>query len=116
MRRLLDVLRQDEPAYAPQPQLLDIRDLVAAARETGADVELVEEGPLEDVPPGVALTAYRITQEALTNVRKHAGPVPTCVRVRAGEGTLEVEVANDPGTPSASATGSGHGLIGMSAT
>jgi signal transduction histidine kinase len=113
MRRLLDVLRDDDATYAPQPHLSSIRELVSSAREAGQEIELHEEGELDAVPAGVALSAYRIVQEALTNVRKHAGPVAIRVNLRNDGRRLDLEVENEPGTPRDSATGTGHGLIGM---
>jgi signal transduction histidine kinase len=66
------------------------------------------------VPAAVSLAAYRIVQESLTNVRRHAGPASTRVAVRFDDGALEVEVANAAGRPDPGAgRGSGHGLIGM---
>jgi signal transduction histidine kinase len=113
LRRLLDVLREDEPQYVPQPQLASIGELVATAREAGQEVELVELGELDAVSTGVALSAYRIVQEALTNVRKHAGDVPTRVSVRSDGRRLDVEIVNAAGGSAADVNGSGHGLIGM---
>jgi signal transduction histidine kinase len=113
MRRLLDVLRENEPTYTPQPQLASIHELVAAARETGQEIELHEHGELANLPAGVALSAYRIVQEALTNVRKHAGPAATRVTVENDGTQLRIEIANAAGTPTAAANGSGHGLIGI---
>jgi signal transduction histidine kinase len=118
MRRLLTVLRSDDeaPGLTPQPGLAAVADLVAQTREGGIPVTLREEGVREAVPAGVDLSAYRIVQEALTNVRKHAGAVPTEVLVRYAPGELVVEVSNDDGgaTPAAVNGGvGGHGLPGM---
>jgi signal transduction histidine kinase len=112
MRRLLEVLREDEPVYVPQPGLARVGELVEEARSTGLPVELVEEGDSETVPAGIDLAAYRILQEALTNVRKHAGPVQTRVHVRSGPARIELEVVNEPGS-TGNGGGSGRGLIGM---
>jgi signal transduction histidine kinase len=118
MRRLLTVLREtdDEPGLAPQPGLDAVPDLVARARDSGLPVTLHEEGLRDDVPAGVDLSAYRIVQEALTNVRKHAGAVPTEVVVRYGPREVVVGVTNDVGAPADGldrSSGDGRGLPGM---
>jgi len=113
LRRLLDVLREEDAAYAPQPGLARLNELVAEARSSGLDVELVHSGDVRELPAGLDLTAYRIVQEALTNVRKHAGPVATRVVLHQTDEALEVEVVNAPGTKSPNGTPGGHGLIGM---
>jgi signal transduction histidine kinase len=113
MRRLLDVLREDEASYAPQPTLAGLERLVEEVRATGVPVELVREGPDGDLPAGIDLAAYRIVQEALTNVRRHAGGAPTRVRVRRADGSVEVEVVNDAPTAPGEGPGGGHGLVGM---
>jgi signal transduction histidine kinase len=75
MRALLGVLRQDDDRpLAPQPDADTIPDLIEQARASGQDVGLEIRGRARKLPPGVALAAYRIVQESLTNVRKHAGP------------------------------------------
>ncbi len=113
LRRLLDVLREEDAAYAPQPGLARLDDLVAEARGAGLDVELVHSGDVRELPPGLDLTAYRIVQEALTNVRKHAGPVATRVVLHQTDDALDVEVVNASGARPANGTPGGHGLIGM---
>jgi signal transduction histidine kinase len=114
MRRLLDVLREDEPTYEPTPELTDLDDLVAGARDAGLPVELQREGDFDGLPAGISLAVYRLVQESLTNVRKHAGPVPTRVLVRRSPAEVEVVVQNQRGAPTdASTNGSGHGLLGM---
>ena len=119
MRRVLEVLRTDEPRYAPQPGLSRLSDLLDEARGAGLPVELVEEGDRLELPPGLDLVAFRVVQESLTNVRRHAAGAPTRVLVRYGAEALELEVANapSPGAESngtgASSSGGGHGLIGM---
>ena len=84
MRRLLGLLRDGDTGVAPQPGLDDVRHLVDEARAAGTrvDADLPPEGT--EVPDGVALAAYRIVQEALTNVRKHAGPGRDRGRARGG--------------------------------
>ena len=115
LRRLLGTLRQDDPrpdgSLSPQPGDAEVASLVGSVREAGLAVELVVEGTPRPLPAAVALSAYRIVQEALTNVLKHAGPAAATVSLRYGERQLEVRVADDGlgGEPD----GDGHGLLGM---
>lgn len=120
LRHLLDVLRPEtEPdTLGPQPLLADVRHLVETMAEAGLDVTLT----MDDAPAGLAarvdLSAYRIVQEALTNVIRHAGPgTPTEVRIRtvragAGGDRMQIEVL-DRGEGAAVVRGSGHGIVGM---
>jgi signal transduction histidine kinase len=114
MRRLLGMLRVgDEPAaHAPQPTLAELDGLVSQVREAGLHVELQVEGEPTTVPPGVGVSAYRIVQEALTNVLKHAGPAQARVIVRYASRELELEIADDGRGPR-EAGDPGHGLLGM---
>jgi len=113
MRRLFTLLRSGAPSdLAPQPTLAELDALVDQVREAGLPVDLRIEGEPDGVSPGVALCAYRIVQEALTNVIKHAGPARASVLVRYSSDSLELEVTDDGrGTPNGS--GLGHGLTGM---
>jgi signal transduction histidine kinase len=127
MRRLLAVLRdtEDEPSgrSAPQPSLVNLEQLVEQVRAAGLVVELAVTGERSDpdipVPPGVDLSAYRIVQEALTNVLKHAGPTATArVEVDYGPDSLRVTVLDDGVGPldasgAPESDGSGHGLVGI---
>jgi signal transduction histidine kinase len=113
MRHLLDVLRTDDADYAPQPGLGRLQELVAETRSAGLPVELAEVGVRPHLSPGLDVAAFRIIQESLTNVRKHAGDVPTRVRLRYGRGWLELEVENEPGRAVAASNGSRRGLVGM---
>jgi signal transduction histidine kinase len=114
MRRLVGMLRSDEgDPRAPQPGLCDLPALVAQVRDGGLPVELDVQGERRTLPAGIELSAYRIVQEALTNVLKHAGEARASVQVRYGRTSLELEVADD-GTGGASpVAGGGHGLVGM---
>ena len=100
MRRMLSLLRTGEPTgVAPQPGTAQLEDLVAEAREAGLPVSLSvtgsATGPL-DPSAGLGLTVYRLVQEALTNARRHAGPVSRVdVRVTRTRDRLEVEVLDD---------------------
>jgi signal transduction histidine kinase len=115
MRRLLDVLRTDEPGYVPQAGLARLPDLLEETRVAGVPVELVERGERPRLAPGLDLVAFRVVQESLTNVRKHAPGARTRVQFRYGPKTLELEVVNEAAQTPTSANGgrAGHGLIGM---
>ncbi|GLZ41952.1 histidine kinase [Actinokineospora sp. NBRC 105648] len=109
-RRVLGVLR-DGPGDALG--IDDIPALVDRVRAGGLDVRLAMRPPPGPVDPGLGLVAYRIVQEGLTNVLKHAGPAASAeVALRWGPGRLEIEVADDGPAPSAPAT-PGYGVRGM---
>jgi signal transduction histidine kinase len=117
MRRLLGVLRaQDEAAeLSPQPGLDQLLQLADAARVAGANVQLRVEGEPIPLSPGVDLAAFRIVQEAMTNVRKHADSANINVLVRYANGHLELHV-DDDGSGKPGRNGSregGYGLAGM---
>jgi signal transduction histidine kinase len=117
LRRLLGLLRRtEEPmALTPQPGLDQLDDLLATARDAGLQVEVDVTGDRSPLPPGLDLTAYRIVQEALTNVLKHADARCVKVGVAFQRNQLELEVSDD-GAPSDArpvTEGGGHGLIGM---
>ncbi len=117
MRRLLGVLRNDdEAARAPQPQIDEIDEMITTARHAGMTVEYAPAGALDSVPPGVALSAYRIVQEALTNARRHAPGAAVTVELVRNEDALRLEVINGPGltaVPADGDAGLGQGLTGM---
>jgi signal transduction histidine kinase len=118
MHRTLALMRRDGAGgdRAPQPTLANLDGLLEQARSAGVAVELAIDGEPRALPAGVELSAYRIVQEALTNVIKHAGPARTSVRVRYGDEALELEVVDDgPGPDPAQAAlpASGHGVVGM---
>jgi signal transduction histidine kinase len=124
MRRLLGVLRDDGGArsHAPAPGLTDVARLVDDVRATGMPVTLHVEGTADCVHHGVELSAYRVVQEALTNVIKHAGtPTRVDVTLRHLPGALAVEIVDDgrglaarpPRVGESAADGSGQGLVGM---
>ena len=113
MRLLLGVVRSDEGAgLSPQPGLGDLDQLVSNVRSAGLHVDLRVEGERSTLSPGVDLSAYRIVQEALTNVLKHAGTASVEVTVRYGNDAVQVEVCDD-GRPREPTAGGGNGLIGM---
>jgi signal transduction histidine kinase len=116
LRRLLDVLRTDAESaadLAPQPNLAGIETLVEQVRDAGLPVLLQVDGEPRGLDPGVALTVYRIAQEALTNALKHAGPATAEVRLRFGVYWLTVEVSDTGRGPAPGRTTVGHGLVGM---
>lgn len=120
LARLLNVLRpqaEDGPADAdrfhPQPGLADLPALVESIRAAGVQVELTSEGEPRPLSPGAELCAYRVAQEALTNVLKHAPDSAAAVVLRHAGEQLELLVSNSAAAAPASADSSGHGLIGM---
>jgi signal transduction histidine kinase len=121
MRRLLGVLRQEgqtRGSLAPPPGLADLDSLVSQVQDTGLQVCVKVDGQRGPVPPGVDLSAYRIIQEALTNVIKHANCPSATVTICYRADSVTVEIADKgPATPGAGVAparnGSGHGIIGM---
>ena len=116
LRRLVAMLRQpgDEEQLAPQPSLRHLNTLVHQIRETGLVIDVDETCPQDGIPPGVDLSAYRIAQEALTNVLKHAGATRVGLKVRCDGAAVEVTVEDDGRGPSSNGSlVGGHGLIGM---
>jgi signal transduction histidine kinase len=113
MRRVLGALGGDEQAeLAPEPGLARAAALVEQARSDGLDVELRVEGEPVPLPPALDLAAYRVLQEGLTNVRKHAAARRVEVVVRYGVESVGVEVRDD-GDGSGAGGGSGRGLAGI---
>ncbi len=115
MRRLLGILRTDPEALAlaPQPGLGSVGDLVAHVRSAGLPVELRSEGESRPLPAGVELVAYRVVQEGLTNVIKHAGDARAVVTIAYREDRVDVEVSDNGRLPARQSDGRGHGLFGM---
>lgn len=118
MRRMLGVLRDGEPgSHAPQPGIAQLERLVEDSKTTGLPVTLTIEGNAVPLAAGLDLAVYRVVQEALTNVRKHAGPAVRRVevRLRYGETDLEVWITDDGqgfrGAPDTER--GGQGLVGM---
>jgi signal transduction histidine kinase len=113
MRRILGVLRSTEgTGTAPQPSLAALSDLIAASSDLPVAVHT--SGDLTAVPPAIELSAYRVVQEALTNVRRHAGRVDTVdVDVSRDHDNLIVSVDDNGRGASALAVDPGFGIIGM---
>ena len=114
LRAALGVLRQGGgSARAPVPGLAELGGLVAGVSEAGPKVQLTIEGEPAELPPAVDLAAYRVVQESLTNVVKHAGPAATTVRIAYQPGQVVVEITNDgPGSGIANAD-LGSGIAGV---
>jgi signal transduction histidine kinase len=119
LRATLGMLRSDDTASrAPAAGLDRLPSLVESSRATGLPVDLVIEGEARPLPSAVDTAAFRIVQESLTNVIRHAGPARATVAVRHGDDRLEIEVTDDgrgavDGNGAAGVTSGGHGLAGM---
>jgi signal transduction histidine kinase len=116
MRALLGVLRgaPGDDDLAPQPGLDQLPALVERARAAGHAVAVEVHGEPRPLPASLDLSAYRILQEALTNVHKHAPRAPATIRLDWRESALTVAVADQGGgRASAGSNGGGHGLVGM---
>jgi signal transduction histidine kinase len=126
LRHLLGVLN-DSPAEgrdrdqdaaewmpdAPQPSIAALDQLAATVRAAGLNIELTIAGQVRPLPPELELSVYRIVQEALTNVLKHAQASTARVRVDYGPDAVTIDVADDGTARTASSTPPGHGLVGM---
>ncbi|HEV3292700.1 MAG TPA: histidine kinase, partial [Streptosporangiaceae bacterium] len=121
LNHLLGALRReraDDPAHRPSPTLAELGTLLDAARAAGVSAELTVEGGPRALSPGVELSCYRIIDEALTNVARHAPGAPTRVVLRYRPGGLDIEVANGPPPGEARAAAprpasGGRGVRGM---
>jgi signal transduction histidine kinase len=116
LRRILGILRPDDEAgpRAPQPSLSRLAELLDQVRAAGLRVRVEGHGP--SLPPGLDVSSYRLVQEALTNVLRHAGPTDVLLRLAADGGVLVLEVEDAgprPGFVPRQGQGSGQGLLGM---
>ncbi|GAB3944544.1 hypothetical protein GCM10027614_34910 [Micromonospora vulcania] len=121
LRRLLSLLRlnvdgagEESGSYAPAPGLDQLDELVQRVRAAGVRVEVTTTGTPRSLPPGADLCAYRVIQESLTNVLKHAPLAAATVALHYARDLLTARIRDD-GTPGAprSGTAEGHGLVGM---
>jgi signal transduction histidine kinase len=125
LRATVGVLRQPaggERSQAAVPSLAQLDELVAGVARGGPPVRVVVDGAPAELPPAVDLAAYRVVQESLTNVVRHAGPATATVRVAYRAADVVVEVSDDGGSAPAPLWGSpgpsgpdggGHGIAGM---
>ncbi|MCF3122451.1 two-component sensor histidine kinase [Streptomyces arenae] len=114
--RVLGLLREDADPAARRPTLAQAGRLVDSARGAGAEVTTRIGGDLDTVPGPISREGYRILQECLTNVLRHAGPVPVTARIEVRDGALELEVRNErprAGAGPSGSVGSGSGLRGL---
>jgi signal transduction histidine kinase len=119
MRRLLGIVRKQngkEPTRVPQPALDEMEALLATVRQAGVDVSLEVEGDVKPLSPGLSLAAYRLVQEALTNVLKHSGAKRAHVSLTFEDDSLQVRIADDGRGQvvfEGEKTGTGYGLAGL---
>ena len=112
----ISLLRSPDEATAPtEPTvgLAQLPALTASFSAAGLTVDHTVEGVARPIPPAVDLTAYRVIQESLTNVHKHAGPAAATVRVSYGPAVLRILVEDDGIGPASANPGDGHGILGM---
>jgi signal transduction histidine kinase len=109
------LLRRADTAapLAPSPGLEQLPELTRMCASAGLDVQIAAEGTVRPLTPGVDLTAYRIVQEALANVARHAGVCTARVRLHYGREQLTITVTDDGTSPPCVTGGRGIGLIGM---
>jgi len=115
LRSALEVLRQDgeRAPRSPAPALARLGDLVSRASAPGLEVTAETEGTARPLPFGVDVAAYRIAQEALTNVARHAGPATAAVRITYGEEDLTVQVDDNGRRPARPVPAGSTGIAGM---
>ena len=116
LRSVLDVLRQvdEELPRSPSPGLASLSDLVARASEAGLQAHTEVSGDLKGLPASVDLAAFRIVQEALTNVMRHSGQTSSSVHVNCNEQELTLRIDNEAGSEaSRDGIGHGQGILGM---
>jgi len=124
LRVVLGLLREEEvgaAALAPAPRLVDLKELAENVRASGTPVELRTSGTDRQLSPALELSVYRVVQEALTNVVKHAPGARATVDLAVSDDQVRIEVTDDGGTAGRSpgeddrpgSPGPGHGIVGM---
>ncbi|MEU5879747.1 histidine kinase [Spirillospora sp. NPDC047279] len=116
LRQVIGVLRQGERALqAGTPTMDDFRALVDQSQSAGLRAEMLVQGEERDIPPAVGRTIYRLVQEGLTNVHKHAGDANTMIGILMLPDAVEVEIENAPpgGRPEHGLPSGGNGLVGL---
>lgn len=116
LRVVLGLLRDEEPgsaALAPAPRLTDLRELADTVRASGTPVELRMSGTDRELSPALELSIYRVVQEALTNVVKHAPAACATVDLSVSSGQVRLEVSDDGGPAAGRPAAPGHGIVGM---
>jgi signal transduction histidine kinase len=114
LRATLGMLRDAEDRRAPTPGLGQVEELVGMAREAGLDVKLEVASPPRELPSAVEQAAYRILQESITNVIRHAGPARVTVSLTYGPADLQLRITDDGcGPRHADGSQGGRGIVGM---
>lgn len=116
MRRLLNLLRADpdDTSLRPQPGVADVEDLLRRVGSAGLPAKCTVTGRVRELPPGVGLCVFRVVQESLTNVLKHAGPARATVDLHYDDDSIQVTVEdNGLGARNARPSDSAHGIRGM---
>ncbi|WP_345566123.1 sensor histidine kinase [Nonomuraea rosea] len=113
LRRMLNVLKEDEGPRAPQPAIAAIPALAEQVRATGIEVTYAATGDPVPLPPDAEVAAYRITQEALTNIVKHADATRADIRLTWQDDTIMIDITDDGRGGGAALPSGGNGLIGI---
>jgi signal transduction histidine kinase len=116
LRVVLGLLRDEQPGLAelaPAPRLADLRELADTVQASGTPVQLRISGADGELSPALELSIYRVVQEALTNVVKHAPSAHATVDLCVSSGQIRLEVADDGGPAIAQPAAPGHGIVGM---
>ncbi|MFB4320367.1 sensor histidine kinase [Actinomadura sp. 21ATH] len=113
LRRMLGALRQAEPVTAAAPGLADLEDLAATTAAAGVQVDLRWRGPRRPLPAEIDRSAFRIVQEAVTNVVRHSGTHRCRVSIEHTDRDLAIEIVDSGRGGPAAGAGAGYGLLGM---